>query len=64
MRLLMLTLIDQQGLEQALTTLKTLVAQSQQFASKDLGGHLQALISTCKSYETDTPPAAAAQSNT
>jgi hypothetical protein len=53
------TLIDQQGLEQALATLKTLVSQTQQFASKDLGGHLQALISTCKAYEVkETTPAA------
>lgn len=55
------TLIDQQGLEQALATLKGLVEQSQQFASKDLGGHLQAVISTCKAYEvTETTPEAAA----
>lgn len=45
------TLIEQQGVEQALQSLKTLVEQSQQFASQDLGGHLQALVSTCKSYE-------------
>jgi len=51
------TLIDQQGIEQALASLKTLTEQSQQFASQDLGGHLQALISTCKSHEV--PPAAA-----
>lgn len=55
------TLIDQQGVEQALQTLKTLVQQSQQFATQDLGAHLQALISTCKSYEVqESTPAAAA----
>jgi len=53
------TLVDQQGIEQALQTLKTLVSQTQQFASKDLGGHLQALISTCRAYEVEeTTPAA------
>ena len=49
------TLIDQQGVEQALATLKTLAAQSQQFATQDLGGHLQTLISTCKAYEVTEP---------
>lgn len=58
------TLIEQQGMEQALATLKTLVAQSQQFASQDLGGHLQALISTCKAYEVPTEAPADAANKT
>lgn len=39
------TLIEQQGLEQALQSLKQMVVASQQFAQQDLGAHLQQLLS-------------------
>ncbi len=41
------TLIEQQGLEQALQSLKQMVIASQQFAQQDLGAHLQQLVSAC-----------------
>jgi hypothetical protein len=41
------TLIEQQGLEQALQSLKQMVIASQQFAQQDLGAHLQQLLSGC-----------------
>ena len=42
------TLISQQGFEQAMQTLTTLAQQTQNFATQDLGGHLQEVISSCK----------------
>jgi hypothetical protein len=53
------TIISQQGFEQALQTLKTLAQQSQNFATQDLGGHLQQVISNC---QPATKPDAAATS--
>jgi len=41
------TLIEQQGLEQALQTLKQMMIASQQFAQQDLGAHLQQLLASC-----------------
>ncbi len=41
------TLIEQQGVEQALQTLKQMAIASQQFAQQDLGAHLQQLLGTC-----------------
>lgn len=41
------TLIEQQGVEQALQTLKQMVIASQQFAQQNLGVHLQQLLASC-----------------
>ena len=42
------TLIDQQGLEQALQTLKQMVSASSAVAQQDLGAHLQSLLQSCQ----------------
>lgn len=42
------SLIQSQGVEQALATLKTMVAQSQQFAQQDLGAHFKTVLNDCK----------------
>lgn len=57
------TIISQQGFEQALQTLKTLAQQSQTFATQDLGGHLQQVISNCQpTTEPNTQATSAPQS--
>lgn len=42
------SLIQSQGVEQALATLKTMVTQSQQFAQQDLGAHFKTVLNDCK----------------
>lgn len=42
------SLIEQQGLEQALQSLKQMVVSSEQFAQQDLGAHFQQLLLECK----------------
>jgi mannitol-specific phosphotransferase system IIBC component len=47
------TLIEQQGLEQALQTLKQMMIASQQFAQQDLGAHLQQLLASCPTKQAE-----------
>ncbi len=47
------TLLEQQGLEQALLTLKQMVQASKALAQQDLGAHLQQLLQSC---QPETPP--------
>jgi len=49
------TLLSQQGLEQALATLKQMALQSQGLAQENLGGHLQGVMESCE----NTAPAPA-----
>lgn len=49
------TLLEQQGLEQALLTLKQMVQASTALAQQDLGAHLQQLLQSCQP-ETPTAP--------
>ncbi|MEN0035529.1 MAG: hypothetical protein AAGC78_00620 [Cellvibrio sp.] len=49
------TLLTQQGLEQALATLKQMALASQGIAQENLGGHLQKVMESC---ETAAPEAA------
>ena len=52
-------LLNQQGLEQALATLKQMALDSQGFAQENLGGHLQKVMEGCETPEpapaTETP---------
>ena len=45
------SLIEQQGLEQALQSLKQMALASEQFAKQDLGAHFQQLLLECKTTE-------------
>lgn len=45
------TLLEQQGLEQALLTLKQMVQASSSMAQQDLGAHLQQLLQSCQPNE-------------
>lgn len=56
------SLIQSQGVEQALATLKTMVAQSQQFAQQDLGAHFKTVLNDCK--QQTTPEKAAEATST
>ena len=47
------TLIEQQGVEQALQTLKQMAIASQQFAQQDLGAHLQQLLASCPTKQAE-----------
>lgn len=42
------SLIEQQGLEQAIQSLKQMALASEQFAQQDLGAHFQQLLQECK----------------
>ena len=44
-------LISQQGVEQALQTLKNMATASQSFATEDLGGHLKRVLKACSQTE-------------
>lgn len=44
-------MIEQQGVEQALQSLQTMVANSKNFATEDLGSHLQQLLKACNQTE-------------
>lgn len=48
-------LLSEQGVEQALATLKQMILESQGFAQQNLGGHLQQVMQSC---ETTSPPPA------
>jgi hypothetical protein len=53
------SLIQSQGVEQALATLKTMVTQSQQFAQQDLGAHFKTVLNDCKQQTTQEKAAEA-----
>lgn len=55
------TLIEQQGLEQALLTLKQMVTASTAVAQQDLGVHLQSLLQSCKNAAPAEPTTTASQ---
>jgi|GEM_PF-974641 ribosomal protein S16 len=61
------SLIESQGVEQALATLKTMVTQSQQFAQQDLGAHFKTVLNDCKQQtaqantSAETPAAASTE---
>lgn len=55
------TLIEQQGLEQALLTLKQMVTASTAVAQQDLGAHLQSLLQSCKNAAPAEPTTTASQ---
>ncbi len=43
------SLVEQQGVEQAMQSLKDMALASEQFAQQDLGAHFQQLLAQCKS---------------
>ena len=49
------TLIEQQGLEQALLTLKQMISASTAMAQQDLGVHLQKLLQGCQATPETAP---------
>ena len=51
------SLIEQQGLDQALQSLKQMATASEQFAQQDLGAHFQQLLLECKTV-APTPASA------
>lgn len=50
-------LIDQQGLDQAIQSLKQMALASEQFAQQDLGAHFQQLLLECKAISPVTSTA-------
>ncbi|ACK47412.1 hypothetical protein [Shewanella baltica] len=53
------SLIEQQGLDQALQSLKQMATASEQFAQQDLGAHFQQLLLECKTVAPTPTPAPA-----
>jgi hydroxymethylpyrimidine pyrophosphatase-like HAD family hydrolase len=50
------TLLTQQGLEQALATLKQMALESQGIAQENLGGHLQKVMESCEIAAPESAP--------
>jgi len=48
------TLIDQQGLEQALDSLQQMAQAGKEYAGEDLGGHFKQILSACKQQGDNT----------